>query len=336
VVVSDKVLEAWIARIFEACGVPPADAQRAARVLVATNLRGVDTHGVARVPAYVDLLQRGAVNAKPRMTCEQRAGVLHFDGDRGLGQICGLKAVEHSIEAARTQGCVAVVMRHVGHLGALGHFTRIAAEANMIALMMQNGPPIMALEGAKRPAIGNNPMSFAAPRPGGAPLVFDMATSETAFGRIIAAANTGAEIPDGWALDSEGRPTRNAKAALDGMLLPTGGHKGIGIAMLVEVLAGSLTGNQPGKQGSGKMMPPEFGGFLLTLNPELIAGPQYAPHIADWIGVYLSSSDQMRVPGERTVQSETERKSTGIPIPAGLLADLSRVADKLGVPHLSA
>jgi LDH2 family malate/lactate/ureidoglycolate dehydrogenase len=74
----------------------------------------------------------------------------------------------------------------------------------------------------------------------------------------------------------------------------------------------------------------------LTLNPELIAGPQYAPHIADWIGVYLSSSDQMRVPGERTVQSETERKSTGIPIPAGLLADLSRVADKLGVPHLSA
>ena len=335
-IVSDKVLEAWITRIFAACGVPQGEAQSAATVLVATNLRGVDTHGVARVPAYVDLLQRRAVNATPRITCEQRAGVLHFDGDRGLGQLCGLKAVEHGIQAARTQGCVAVVMRHVGHLGALGHFTRIAAEANLIALMMQNGPPIMALEGATKPAIGNNPLSFAAPQPNGMPLVFDMASSETAFGRIFAAVNAGTEIPNGWALDSQGRPTCDAKAALDGMLLPTGGHKGIGIAMLVEVLAGSLTGNQPGKQGSGKMMPPEFGGFLLILNPELIAGPDYAPHIADWLGVYLASSDKMRVPGERTTQSEQERRTSGIPIPPGLLADLSRIADKLGVPHLSA
>ncbi|MET0532280.1 MAG: Ldh family oxidoreductase [Microvirga sp.] len=336
VIVSDKVLEAWITRIFAACGVPQGEAQSAATVLVATNLRGVDTHGVARVPAYVDLLQRRAVNATPRITCEQRAGVLHFDGDRGLGQLCGLKAVEHGIQAARTQGCVAVVMRHVGHLGALGHFTRIAAEANLIALMMQNGPPIMALEGATKPAIGNNPLSFAAPRPNGTPLVFDMATSETAFGRIFAAINAGTDLPDGWALDSQGRRTRNAKAALDGMLLPTGGHKGIGIAMLVEVLAGSLTGNQPGKQGSGKMMPPEFGGFLLILNPTLIAGAEYAPHMADWISVYLASSGQMRVPGERTTQSEEERRKSGIPIPPALLADLGRVADKLGVPHLSA
>lgn len=334
--VSHTALQRWMEQIFAACGVTPSDAQTTAEVLTATNLRGVDTHGVARVPAYVDLLQRKAVNPTPRMTCERRAGVLHFDGDRGLGQACGVKAVEFGIEAARTEGCIAVVMRHVGHLGALGHFTRIAAEANLIALMMQNGPPIMAMPGAKRPAIGNNPLSFAAPRPQGAPLVFDMAASETAFGRIIAAANTGAEIPDGWALDREGRPTRSAAAALDGMLLPTGGHKGIGIAMLVEVLAGSLTGIQPGKQGSGKMMPPEFGGFLLLLNPELIAGAGYAAHIGEWVADYLASSDDMRVPGDRTSRTELERRKDGIPIPPGLLADLSRIADRLGVPHLGA
>ena len=328
-------LENWIEQILTACGVSKNEARTTANVLTVTNLRGIDTHGVARIPSYVDLLQRGAVNATPRMTCEQRAGVLHFDGDRGLGQVCGLKAVEYGIDAARTQGCVTVVMRHVGHLGALGHFTRIAAEANMIALMMQNGPPIMALMGAKQPAIGNNPMSFAAPRPDGAPLVFDMATSETAFGRIFAAVNAGTELPDGWALDREGQPTRNAAAALDGMLLPSGGHKGMGLAMFVVVLAGSLTVNQPGKQGSGKIMPPEFGGFLLILIPELIAGAEYAPHIADWIGVYLAASEGMRLPGARADQSEQERIKSGIPIAPGLLADLSRVADKLGVPRLN-
>jgi LDH2 family malate/lactate/ureidoglycolate dehydrogenase len=335
VIVSHTDLEIWIEQILTACGVSKIDARTTAKVLTITNLRGVDTHGVGRIPSYVDLLQRGALNATPRMTCEQRSGVLHFDGDRGLGQVCGLKAVEYGVEAARTQGCIAVVMRHVGHLGALGHFTQMAAKANMIALMMQNGPPIMALAGAKQPAIGNNPMSFAAPRPDGPPLVFDMATSETAFGRIFAAVNAGTELPDGWALDREGQPTRNAAAALDGMLLPSGGHKGMGLAMLVEVLAGSLTGNQPGKLGSGKNMPPEFGGFLLILNPELIAGAEYAPHIAEWIGIYLVASQGMRLPGARANESEQDRIKSGIPIAPGLLADLSRVADKLGVARLN-
>ena len=334
-IVSHIDLEIWIEQILTACGVSKIDARTTAKVLTITNLRGVDTHGVARIPSYVDLLQRGALNATPRMTCEQRSGVLHFDGNRGLGQVCGLKAVEYGVEAARTQGCIAVVMRHVGHLGALGHFTQIAAKANMIALMMQNGPPIMALAGAKQPAIGNNPMSFAAPRPDGPPLVFDMATSETAFGRIFAAVNAGTELPDGWALDREGQPTRNAAAALDGMLLPSGGHKGMGLAMLVEVLAGSLTGNQPGKLGSGKNMPPEFGGFLLILNPELIAGAEYAPHIAEWVGIYLVASQGMRLPGARANESEQERIKSGIPIGPGLLADLSQVADKLGVARLN-
>ena len=334
-IVSHIDLEIWIEQILTACGVSKIDARTTAKVLTITNLRGVDTHGVARIPSYVDLLQRGALNATPRMTCEQRSGVLHFDGNRGLGQVCGLKAVEYGVEAARTQGCIAVVMRHVGHLGALGHFTQIAAKANMIALMMQNGPPIMALAGAKQPAIGNNPMSFAAPRPDGPPLVFDMATSETAFGRIFAAVNAGTELPDGWALDREGQPTRNAAAALDGMLLPSGGHKGMGLAMLVEVLAGSLTGNQPGKLGSGKNMPPEFGGFLLILNPELIAGAEYAPHIAEWIDIYLVASQGMRLPGARANESEQERIKSGIPIGPGLLADLSQVADKLGVARLN-
>ena len=334
-IVSHIDLEIWIEQILTACGVSKIDARTTAKVLTITNLRGVDTHGVARIPSYVDLLQRGALNATPRMTCEQRSGVLHFDGNRGLGQVCGLKAVEYGVEAARTQGCIAVVMRHVGHLGALGHFTQIAAKANMIALMMQNGPPIMALAGAKQPAIGNNPMSFAAPRPDGPPLVFDMATSETAFGRIFAAVNAGTELPDGWALDREGQPTRDAAAALDGMLLPSGGHKGMGLAMLVEVLAGSLTGNQPGKLGSGKNMPPEFGGFLLILNPELIAGAEYAPHIAEWIGIYLVASQGMRLPGARANESEQERIKSGIPIGPGLLADLSQVADKLGVARLN-
>jgi len=335
VIVSHIDLEIWIEQILTACGVSKIDARTTAKVLTITNLRGVDTHGVARIPSYVDLLQRGALNATPRMTCEQRSGVLHFDGNRGLGQVCGLKAVEYGVEAARTQGCIAVVMRHVGHLGALGHFTQIAAKANMIALMMQNGPPIMALAGAKQPAIGNNPMSFAAPRPDGPPLVFDMATSETAFGRIFAAVNAGTELPDGWALDREGQPTRDAAAALDGMLLPSGGHKGMGLAMLVEVLAGSLTGNQPGKLGSGKNMPPEFGGFLLILNPELIAGAEYAPHIAEWVGIYLVASQGMRLPGARANESEQERIKSGIPIGPGLLADLSQVADKLGVARLN-
>ena len=182
-IVSHTDLENWIEQILTACGVSKTEARTTAQVLTATNLRGVDTHGVARIPLLRRLAQARRPERDPADDVRTARGVLHFDGDRGLGQVCGLKAVEYGIDAARTQGCVTVVMRHVGHLGALGHFTRIAAEANMIALMMQNGPPIMAHAGAKQPAIGNNPMSFAAPRPGGAPLVFDMATSETAFGK---------------------------------------------------------------------------------------------------------------------------------------------------------
>lgn len=327
-------LQAWIAAILAGCEVPDDEAAVAAAVLVDANLSGVDTHGVSRLRPYTDLLRNGHVNPRPRFSCEERAGVFVFDADRGLGQVAGRDAMGRAIEAAERRGTVTMTLSRIGHLGALGHFTAMAAEAGMVALLVQNGPPIMGLPGSLRPGIGNNPLAFSAPVPGRSPIVFDVATSEAAYGKVIEAARAGGTIPDGWALDREGQPTTDAKAALRGTLLPAGGHKGIGLAMLVELLAGSLTGMVPAQaRPEGKGMPAYFGAFLLVANPELIVGrTAFDAHLSAWLDHYKGAGPDARYPGEGAAALRVERRRTGVPLGAELAADLAKLGQERGVP----
>lgn len=327
-------LAAWTARILEGVGVDPAHARTSGDVLVDANLAGIDTHGLARLKPYLGLIGAGHVNATPRHVWAEKAGAFTFDADRGLGQAAGRDVMTRAIEVARHRAIVGVTIARIGHLGALGHFTAMAADAGMVALLLQNGPPIMGPPGSRRPAIGNNPMAFSAPVAGGPPIVFDVATSEAAFGKVIEAARAGRPIPAGWALDPEGAPTTDASLAMRGTLLPAGAHKGIGLSMLIEVLAGGLTGMVPRNvRPEGQGMPAYFGAFLLVANPALLVGREaFDAHLQDWLSHYRGAGDGIRYPGEASAALRARRSREGVPIGEELLAELRAIGEAAGVP----
>lgn len=325
----------WLGTVFAAIGVAPTLADRAARAIVRTNARGIDTHGVARVLIYVDKLMAGELNAGAEVRFEDRNGLLHVHADGALGQGAGLMAVDAAAARARETGAVVAILHDVGHLGALGLYVGEAADQGMLAFMVQSTPPVMALPGSRGAAIGNNPIAFASPVAGGAPLVFDMATSGVARGNVVMAARAGRSIPEGWAIDAEGNPTTDAAAALRGAMLPVAGHKGIGLAMLVECFAGSLSGAKPPPMAAtGGSAPSRVGAFLMLVNPALATGPEaYGAHLAEWMETYKTASgEQGRYPGERAHALEMERRLTGIPLPPETVADLVRAGEKAGVP----
>lgn len=331
-------VEAWAAAIFEHSGVSPVHARETARVLVRTNLRGVDTHGVSRIAGYLQKIRTGEVNARAEPNAEFADGLLRFNGDGGLGQAVAMEAVRLAVARARDASAVICLIRESGHLAAIGQFVLEAAEAGMVAVLCQETPPLMALKGSKRPAIGNNPIAFAAPVAGGVPLVFDTATSVVARGNVLQAIADKAEsIPDGWAIDAEGRPTTNPAAALKGAMLPIAGHKGIGLAMLVQILAGSLTGSLTATSAAAHGAMSSAGNisaFLLVLNPERFVGREaFDAHVADWLGTYKEASGpESRYPGERAAACEAERRKAGIPIAASTRAELAAIGETAGVP----
>lgn len=329
-------LVGWLQNVFAACGVKPDAARVAADTLVRTNARGVDTHGVARVLVYVQKLESGEINAAAKPRIETRHGVMHYYADGALGQSAGIEAIDAAVEQARSTASVTMIVHEIGHLAALGMFVLRAADAGMLAFLTQSTPPVMALPGSRGAAIGNNPLAFASPVAGGPPLVFDMAASGVARGNVLLAARAKRAIPEGWAIDGEGNPTTDANAALAGAMLPMAGHKGIGLAMLSECLAGSLSGVKPASMTGAKpgSAPARVGAYLSVINPELTAGrAAYDENIKGWIGHYKSVSGAAgRYPGERAADLEKTRRASGIPLPPETAADLVKVGEMCGVP----
>lgn len=331
-------LEAWVAAVFAGAGVDAGQAEETARVLVRTNLRGIDTHGVSRVAGYLQKVRSGEVNAHAKPSAIFSDGILRFNGDGGLGQAVATQAVRMSVERARDASTTVCAIRESGHLAAIGQFVLEAAEAGMIAILCQETPPLMALRGSKRPAIGNNPIAFAFPVKGRPPMVFDMATSVVARGNVLQAiADKATVLPEGWAIDSDGQPTVDPAAALKGSMLPIAGHKGIGLAMLVQVLAGSLTGSMTAASASAHGAMSSAGNisaFLLVLNPDRFVGRDvFDAHVADWLKTYKTASGEgSRYPGERAAECEAERRRSGIPLPESTRAELVNVGAAFGRP----
>jgi LDH2 family malate/lactate/ureidoglycolate dehydrogenase len=308
---------------------PPGDARTAAEVLVRTSLRGIDTHGVSRAPLYADGLLSGAINPKPDHGGEYRDGILHYRGDRGLGQVIGAAAVRKALAIARDVPVVTCLMPQCGHLAALGTYVLIAAEAGMFAFICQSTSPLMGLPGWKGRGMGNNPLAFATPVPGHPPLVFDMASSVVARGHLREAVREKVAIPEGWAIGPDGEPTTDPEIGMAGAVLPFGGYKGLGVAMLVQCLAGSLIGNSKALAGAGGS---EMGAFLLVINPQLAAGATYAADVEVWFDRYLAAAGaEGRYPGRRAAESEAERSRDGIPVAPGSLEQMRQISQRLGV-----
>lgn len=326
-------LQDWAAEVLAACRMPEAEARIAADVLVRTSLRGVDTHGISRLPNYADSLRDGSINPTPRHGAEIRNGMMHYEGDRGLGQFIGVAAVQAAIEQARTQATVTCLIHRCGHLAALGSYVLPAAEAGLVAFMAQATQPWMALPGWTKRAIGNNPLAFAVPLPGRPALVFDMAASVVARGYLRQAIREGTPVPEGWALAPDGSPTTDADAAWAGAVLPTGGYKGIGIAMLVQTLVNSLQGNTASVNSGTRDGTASMGGFLMLINPALVDNA-FGADVDTWLGVYedAASTGDGRYPGERAAESEAKRRKSGVPIPPVLLQQLKDTGTSTGVP----
>jgi LDH2 family malate/lactate/ureidoglycolate dehydrogenase len=256
--------------------------------------------------------------------------MLVIDADLGLGQVVGPHTLELALRALEpARPFVPFLIRNAGHLGALGsHLFDVAAHGK-VALLSQVTQPVMSPQGATRPAIGNNPLAFAAPRPDGPPFLVDLAMSNVARGKIHVALRDGLPIPEGWAIDAEGRPTTDPTAAFAGSILPAAGHKGLALAMIVEVLAGVLTGARPLLSEGGA--PGGVGAFGFVLDPALLIGMDaFDRSMREWTSHYRAAvGAHGRIPGERAAGLRAQAERDGVAIEdelCKLLVDLGTEA----------
>src|ERR1700716_703560 len=245
-----EVLREFSTRIFLHFGVPQADAEQAADVLASADLRGIDSHGVARLTSYSDLLSEGLINPTPKIKIlRSTPSTATIDGDNGLGLVVGPQANEIAMDMAEKAGSGWVSVRNTNHFGIAGYYVLRALERDLIGWAMTNSTMLVApLWGAER-MLGTNPIAIAFPGKEEPPIVIDMATSAVAYGKIEIARRCGEPIPEGWAIDAAGRPATDPQAVFDGgALLPVGstrelgGHKGYALGMMVDVLSAVLSG----------------------------------------------------------------------------------------------
>ncbi|HEX2500382.1 MAG TPA: Ldh family oxidoreductase, partial [Methylomirabilota bacterium] len=235
-------LQEFTKNVFVAAGLPSEDAALEAEVLVWANLRGVDSHGVLRIPSYLEMLDRGDINPRPAIRVEKEtAATVLLDGDRAFGPVVTTVAMRRAIDKARGAGIGWVVIRNTTHQGAMAYYALMAVEAGMAGLAIVCSPPNMAPHGARAAGVHNSPISIAVPAGRHRPLCLDMATSVAAGGKLSLARDKGVALPPGWALDEAGQPTTDAKQAK--ILVPFGGPKGSGLAMMFETLTSLMVGN---------------------------------------------------------------------------------------------
>ena len=243
IVVAAAELIAMVARLFVAAGVSEESAKTVAEALVQADLEGLPSHGVLLVDMYVDRLRAGSVNGrdKPHVVSD-RGGSVVLDAAHALGQVTGDAAMDIAIARAREHGAGIVAVRHGFHFGAARRYALAAADKDCVGIVMCNTRPLMPAPGGAERVVGNNPIAVAVPCDGPIPLVLDMATSEAAMGKIRLAEKAGEGIPATWAVRGDGGPTTNPAEAIAGMLLPAAGPKGFGLALMIDLMCGLLSG----------------------------------------------------------------------------------------------
>jgi len=243
IVVPAAELTALASGILRSCGVPPPDAEFVARSLVEADLRGVPSHGVLRLPRYARELREQVTNPQPRLrVLDEGPAYALVDGDGGLGPLVGRYAMQVAMAKARESGVAVATARRSRHFGAAGYYALMAVAEDMIGMAMTVASPRLAPTGGREPLFGNNPLSLAVPGDQEFPLVVDFAAGRTGAGRLELAAASGTPIPEGLARDLEGNLTTDPAVGLKGTIVPIGEHKGYGLTLLIELLAGLLGG----------------------------------------------------------------------------------------------
>jgi LDH2 family malate/lactate/ureidoglycolate dehydrogenase len=338
-------LQTFAGDVLAAAGVPADGAAVVAASLVDADLRGIHSHGVTRLGIYVERLRQGGNDPTGTVTIlAQAPAITLLDAGDALGQIASARAVEIALEQARAVGCAVVSVRSGSHFGAAGYWARLIAEAGSLGAASTNGTPIMVPWGSAASAMGTNPISFAFPSSGPAPVVVDFATSEATWGALVNAQAAGHSIPVSWALDADGVPTTDAAAAIAARrLVPFGRHKGSALAVAVELLTGALAGaswlsSVPDMYASPER-PNALGFFFLAVDPRALGAE--GERLADAVQAVQSELNALpateeagRVlwPGQLEAERAAERREHGIPLPASIVAELQAVARAVDVP----
>jgi L-2-hydroxycarboxylate dehydrogenase (NAD+) len=348
-------LHEFAARVLAGCGVPEGDARRAAEVLTTADLWGIDSHGVARLPAYFEMLTRGLVNPRPQLrVVRELPGTATLDGDNGLGLVVGPRANDLAMEKAEAVGAAWVSVRHSNHFGVAGYYPFQALSRDLIGWAMTNTPPLVSpLWGAER-MLGTNPLAVAFPSAGASPVVIDLATSAISYGAVENAARRGERLPEGLMIDSEGRvSTRPEDFDAGGALLPlggerhSGGHKGYCLAAMIDILCGVLSGanwgpfippfphylKQP-ERSVGEGLGHLFGAMRVD---GFIEPDEFKSRVAEWVRVFRATrpapgTGGPLIPGDPERAAESRRGVEGVPVMPAVVEELRELSKRTGVP----
>lgn len=335
-VISAPALTGFAQNLLTAGGFTPAEAKQMADLLVWANLRGTDSHGVLRIPRYIEMLAQGAVvTGKTPAQVHSFGAVSVLDGGKCPGALGMNTATVQAAAAARQFGVGICAARAISHAGAVGYFAEKLSAEGLVGIIMTASKPLMSYYGAKGEALSTNPLAISVPVRGAAPITFDMSTAAVALGKIMAAKDAGQALEPGWAIDETGAETLDpAKVAA---LLPMAGAKGSGLSLMIEVLTSVLAGNAViapvllGRKKGG------FNGLVIALAPEAFGAPEafdtgmtelaaaiHALPPAEGVG-------QVRLPGERGAATAAKRRNEGIPLADGTARRLVEAAQSLGV-----
>jgi LDH2 family malate/lactate/ureidoglycolate dehydrogenase len=335
-------LRDYVAQLFAKAGLPEEDAEFSADCLVQTNLWGVDSHGVLRAPIYIKRMLSGAVNTKPeirKINGSQALEVWH--GDDGHGFVVAREAMSRAIELAEEFNVGVVGVVRSNHFGAASLYTKMAVEAGMVGIMMANVVPNIVAPGGSKPITGNNPIGVGIPTYDEFPFMLDISMSNVSGGKLLLAIDKGEKIPTTWATDRDGRPTDDPEKGFAGFLLPIGGHKGLGLSYMVDILSGMITGGVFQHAMKGMYKYPEdpslTSHFMIVINLKAIIGKEAMQAQMDQYRETLKQSPmwdenaEMLLPGELEYRSEKKRRETGIPMTRQLYEELLVLAEELGV-----
>jgi L-2-hydroxycarboxylate dehydrogenase (NAD+) len=349
-----QVLRSFCERVFQALGVPDEDARLAADVLAASDLRGIDSHGVARLPSYVGLLVAGRIDPRPKISIvRESASTATVDGGNGLGLVVGPKANEIAMAKAADAGTGWVSVCNTNHYGIAGYYPLRALERGLIGWSMTNTTSIVAPLWGATGMLGTNPIAIAFPGKEEPPIVIDMATSAVAFGKIEIAQREGKQMPLGWGLDREGRGTTDPATMMDGgSMLPLGsdrdhgGHKGYCLGVMVDVLCAVLSGANWGpfappfvarQTAPARSVGKGIGHFFGAMRIDAFRDPEeFKLQIDDLVRTLRATRPEPGtngplIPGDPEREAEKQRSVHGIPLLPAVVTSLREVADQTGV-----
>jgi LDH2 family malate/lactate/ureidoglycolate dehydrogenase len=351
-VVSAEVLRRQIGAVFLAWGMEQDYVDTTMQVMVETDLRGIDSHGIGMLPTYDRWYRQGKINVRPEIkVLNDGPSTALIDGDHGLGHVPSVRAIELAVAKCRDTGLGCVPVCHSNHFGAAGYYTQLAAERGCVGMAMTGTPAQLVVPTfGREPMFGTNPIAFAAPATRNPSFALDMATSTVAFGKINIARRAGKPLPEGWALDEDGQPITDSQAAFTARrLTPLGGtrelgsHKGYGLAIVVEILSSILTGSVIGGIDLATGAPGEqsnVGHFFLAINPDLLRDAGEFGDDMDRLIDMLHATPRadedrpVQVAGDPEHAAYAERSETGIPISDTLYDEVRAIAGTAGVPFL--